>query len=191
MFVRAEREAGAEQGAIEVERAANPDASVVELGAAAARGGVQFVFERVEHHRLFQPAFVLQADRHCKLGVAMEKVGGAVERVDDPEVIVTGMLTGFFRKNAMVGIGRAHGTDDFGLGHAIDLAHEVVAPLGFDRQTVESVEMAHNNAAGAACGPDRRVEHRMHENPRFWKNNQMMQKRPALYRRMSMVPSLP
>lgn len=191
MFVRAERETGAQERAIKIERAADTDASVVELGAAAARGGVQFVFKRVEHHRLFQPTFVLQGDRYRELGIAMEKIGGTVEWVDDPAIIIARVLAGFFRQDAMVGIGRAHGADDFGFGHAIDLAHEVVAPLGFDRQTIEPIEMAHNDAAGAACGPDRRVEHRMHENPEFWKNNRMMRKRRALYRRMPMVPSLP
>ena len=133
---------------------------------------------------------MLQGDRYRKLGVAVKEVGGAVERVDDPEVIVTGMPAGFFRQNAMIGVGRAHGPDDFGLGHAVDLAHEVMTPLGFDRQAIEPVEMAHNNAAGAACGPDRRVEHRMHENPRFWKSSQMVQKRRALYRCVPAVPSL-
>src|SRR3989338_3199726 len=189
MFVRAEREAGAQEGAVEVQRATDADAPVVKLGAAAARGGVQFILERVEHHCLLEPALVLQTDGYRKLGVAVKEVGGAVERVDDPEVIITWMLAGFFRKNAVVRIGRAHGPDDFGLGHAVDLAHQVVTPLGFDRQTVEPVEMAHNNAAGAARSADRCVEHRVHENPRFWKNSQMVQKRRALYRRMPVVPS--
>ena len=47
-------------------------------------------------------------------------------------------------------------------GGAVHLAHEVVAVLLADRERADTVEAAHDDVAGAACGADRDVEQRMH-----------------------------
>ena len=57
---------------------------VVQIGAAAARRCKQIVAHRIVDDRLRQHAFVRERDRHRVLREAVQKIGGAVERIDDP-----------------------------------------------------------------------------------------------------------
>ena len=79
-------EAGADQAIGQFSTFAHAQATVVEVGAAAAGGGEQFVLRRVVYHRLGQYALVLQGDGYGVLRIAMQEVGGAIERIDNPDV---------------------------------------------------------------------------------------------------------
>ena len=71
--------------------ARDADAAVVEERAAAARGGEQVVAHRVVDHALRDHALVRQRDRHAILRKAVQEVGRAVERIDDPHVLGVGV----------------------------------------------------------------------------------------------------
>src|SRR4029079_19723972 len=60
--------------------------AVVEEGALAALAGEQLVGYRVVDHRGDDGAVALEPDRDRELRNAVQEVGGAVERIDDPGV---------------------------------------------------------------------------------------------------------
>ena len=62
----------------------------------AARGGEQVIAAGIVDHGLGQHALVLQGDGNGVLREAVEKVGGAVERVDDPLVLRVALGAAFF-----------------------------------------------------------------------------------------------
>ena len=78
-------EAGANQAVGKVQAFGDAQALVVEERAAPARGGEQFVFDRVVHHCLGDDAIVLQRDGHGELRKAVQKIGRAIQRIDDPQ----------------------------------------------------------------------------------------------------------
>ena len=63
-------------------------AAVVHEGAAAAFGGVKLVHGRIVDDAGDQLALALQRDRDGEYRDAVQEIGGAVERVDDPAVLV-------------------------------------------------------------------------------------------------------
>jgi len=63
----------------------------------------------------------------------------------------------------MIGIGLLEAGANLVLGHAIDVADEIVFALGLDIDAVKPVDMVDNDVAGAACGAHRNVDHRLHE----------------------------
>src|SRR5258705_193586 len=65
---------------------ADAHALVVQVGAAPARGGEQIVARRIVDDRLRDHAAVAQRDGNAILREAVDEIGGAVERVDDPLV---------------------------------------------------------------------------------------------------------
>ena len=100
-------EAGADQALGEFVAHAGADAALVQVRAATARGGEEFVACGVVDHRLGDLAFVLERDRHGILLQAVEEIGGAVERIDDPLVVL--VVLGF--GDAMTPLLKSHGLD--------------------------------------------------------------------------------
>jgi len=86
--VRPVGKARADQRALESALLAHPDAPPVELGAGAARGREQLAAQGVEHDGDLDAALVFAGDGHGELRKAVQEVGGPVERVDDPDVLV-------------------------------------------------------------------------------------------------------
>src|SRR6266851_767743 len=83
----AKGETGADQRLAELHALGDTDAPLVQVGAAAASRGEQLVIRGIVDHAVRQDAFVLEADRDRVLGEAVNEIGGAVERVDDPGVL--------------------------------------------------------------------------------------------------------
>src|SRR5688572_26706108 len=102
-------------------------------------------------------------DRDRELRETVQEVRGAVERVDDPGVVVARRRAALFREETVRRVGLAYRRDQDLLGGAIDLAHEVIAVLLADRERADAVEAARNDVAGAARGADRDVEQRVHD----------------------------
>ena len=69
-------------------------------------------------------------------------------------------------EHRVVGIVPADDADDLLLGVAVDLADEVVAPLGGDGERFQPVEAADDDFAGTARGADCDIEKRMHGSSR-------------------------
>ena len=62
----------------------DPQAPVVEEGALAALGGEQLVVDRIVDQAGDDRAVALERDRDREMRNAVQEVGGAVERIDDP-----------------------------------------------------------------------------------------------------------
>ena len=101
----------------------------------------------------------------------MNEVGGAVEGVDDPEVvgpILDGLATegetGLLTQKAVARVGGREDLDDGGLAGLVDLGDEIVLVFSRHPQAVDVETGAVDDRAGATSGLDRGVEHRMHDN---------------------------
>ena len=92
----------------------------------------------------------------------MQEVGGAVERIDDPDRVVLAAAAALLGEDRVLGIVLVDDVDDLALGGAIDLADVVVAALGGDLQALEPHQAAHDDLAGAARGAHGNVEQWMH-----------------------------
>ncbi len=108
-----------------------------------------------------------QRDRHRKLWKAVQKIGGAVEWVDDPLVLVTVMRAGFLSQYAVLRVGLAQGMDNDVFSLAVDLGDEVVTVLAGDRQGVQTVDVTDNQIARGTSGTRGNIEHGMHGRTRI------------------------
>src|SRR6185369_9963926 len=83
----------------------NAQALIVEKGALAALGGEQVVVRRVVDKAGNDRAFALKRDRDGEVRDAVQEIGGAVERVDDPGMGLVGavMASAFLAQKAVAG----------------------------------------------------------------------------------------
>ena len=83
----------------------DPQAPVVEEGALAVLGGEELVVGRIVDQRRDDRALALQRDRDREVRDAVQEVGGAVERIDDPGVGLVGALVAaaFLAEEAVAG----------------------------------------------------------------------------------------
>ncbi|MNQ85683.1 hypothetical protein D3C85_1008550 [compost metagenome] len=162
----AEGEAGAEQGAFQALARADAQAATVERGAAAAAGGEFFLAYRIEDHGVLQAALVLAGDAHGVVRNAADEVGGAIQRIDDPQVVGAFALAfqqaTFFAEDAVVRVGLAQGLDNGELGSAVDLGDVVLGVLLIDGDNVQAFDRAENQFTGAASGAQGDIQHRLH-----------------------------
>src|SRR5690606_27005388 len=160
----ARREAGHQHRAREFLALADPDAPVVEGGAAAAAGGEQFVAQRVEHDAVLWLAVLHQRDRDAPVRPAVQVVAGAVERVDDPGRLrrqrraAPLLRTAFLAEARVFRVGPAQFLDHRLLGEAVDLAGVVHAVLLDDVERVELVHVPKQDAAARAGRLDHDVD---------------------------------
>ena len=132
------------------------------MRAAAAAGGEQLLAHRVVDDAVLDAAAHLAGDRYREHREAVHEVGGAVQRVDDPDGVAAAAGAALLGEEGVVGVGRADVLDDRALGGAVDLGDEVVAALGGDVQAVEPDQAADDDFARAAGGADGDVEEGVH-----------------------------
>src|SRR5687767_13147826 len=114
---------------------------------------------------MFHSPTTLHADGNGELREAMEVVGGAVERIDDPHefaVDFAAVRAAFLGEEGVVRITLAHGIDDFHLGLGIDLRDEIVLPLLADVEAMDAVHATDDDFTGATGGTDGNIEQRLH-----------------------------
>ena len=92
----------------------------------------------------------------------MQEIGGAVERVDDPDELVAAAAARLLAEEAVVRVDATHRLDDVPLGHVVDFGDEIVAALGLHADGRHPVEVAHDDVTRAAGGADGNIEHRRH-----------------------------
>jgi hypothetical protein len=97
---------------------------------------------------------------------ATQEVGGAVQWVDDPQVIfafaAARVQAGFLAKDAVGRIRLAQGIDDFLLGRAVDFGHVVLGFFLIDLDGIQALDGAENQFTGAAGGAQRDIQHGLH-----------------------------
>src|SRR5258708_23241059 len=86
MVEHPERETGADQAVYQFVPLRDAQTLVVQKRAAAAGGGVKIVARRIEDDAMRRDAFMEQPDGHAVLRKAVQKIGGALEGIDDPDV---------------------------------------------------------------------------------------------------------
>src|SRR6202043_2245954 len=91
----------------------------------------------VVYDGVLQTPLVLERDRDRKRRETMQKIGRAVERVDDPDEFVVARAAAFLREKGVLGVAAADGGDDVGFGLAVDVGDEIVASLAVYFQGIE------------------------------------------------------
>ena len=143
-------------------RPATRKAAVVHEGAAAALGRIELVHRRIVDDAGDQLPLAFQRDRDGEDRDAVQEIGGAVERVDDPAmlVVVAGHGAALFHQEGVAGPGtRKLGVDDF-FGLAVGLADVVARALQRDLQVLHLAEVAGQRTAGLRGGLHHDVEDR-------------------------------
>ena len=159
------RKAGANQAFVHVDPLADADAAVVHKRTDATAGSKQIVAFRVIDHGLLDLAFVGQRDGNGVLRVAVQKIGGAVQRIDDPLVFggVAGAGAGFFGQDGMFRVGFENGLDDGGFRGVVDFGNKIVGFFLFDADDIQIQRSALDQTGGTAGCLDRDVKHGVHE----------------------------
>ncbi|MCY1177914.1 hypothetical protein D9M73_182400 [compost metagenome] len=98
---------------------------------------------------------------------ATQEVGGAVQRVDDPQVILAFFAAacvqaGFFAVDGVVRVGLAQGIDDFLLCGAIDFGDVILGVFFVDLDGIQALDGAEDQFTGAAGGAQRDIQHGLH-----------------------------
>ena len=93
----------------------------------------------------------------------MQKIGGAVQRIDDPHEFVLAAAAGFLSQDGVLRVAAADGRDDVRFGLAVDVGDEIIAPLGVDLQGIEAREAFDDQIAGAARGAHCDIEEGLHK----------------------------
>jgi hypothetical protein len=162
---RFEWNAGADQRAFEPFALADPNAAAIQLRTATATGGEFFATNRIEHDRMFELAAIFARNRHREMRNAVNEVGGAVERVDDPAIfgIAGATAASFFAEECVIGVGFSQQRNNFALGCSIDLGNEIVRGFFIDADFVDLIGGARNEFAGLTGSFESDGEHRLHE----------------------------
>src|SRR5690606_33770949 len=97
------RNAAADDGIGKVLARGDAQTAIVEEGPAAALGGEELVRRRIQHHRRDDLAVTLERDGDGEARNAVQEIGRAVERIDDPAMraVRAGDLLGFLAEEAV------------------------------------------------------------------------------------------
>ena len=87
-----ERNAGADQRVGQMAARRDAQAPVVDIGAGALLGPEHLVAQRLVDDAGDDLAVALERDRDREMRDAVQEIGGAVERIDDPAVMRVGAL---------------------------------------------------------------------------------------------------
>ena len=161
------RNAGADQCAIQRSAITNTDTLAVQRGAVTTAGAVLFLFQRVENHRVLKTTTVLNSNGHGKMRNAIDKVGGAIERINDPEVIFAFTLTftvaALFTVKTVVGVGFAQRSNDGFLSSLVHFGDKVIAALDLNIDVVKIVVGSGYDITSLARRTQRHINHRLHK----------------------------
>jgi hypothetical protein len=155
-------EAGGDQAFFKMDALADADASVVHVRATAFGGGEQVVAGGVVHDSLLDFAFHGQSDADAIHGQAVDEVGGAVQRVDDPyklRVLRTVFGARLLRPNAMAWVGCEQRLNNHFFTSDIDLGHKVVDLLARDAHRLNIQRSAVDKRASSTSSLDGHVDH--------------------------------
>src|SRR4029077_17929488 len=125
---------GADERAFQGALAADADLLALQLRTVAARSGEKFVPHRTVDDAMLQATLVLKRDGDGESGKPMQKIRGAIERIDDPHELALAAAARFFGQDCVLRIAAVDGGDDVRLGLAVDVGDEIIAALAVDFQ---------------------------------------------------------
>lgn len=113
---------------------------------------------------MFGFAFYAQGDGNGKVRNAFDKVGRAIQWVNDPLVvrIGTGNLTRLFSNNAVLRVRFFDGVNDGRFGFTVNVGHEVIAAFLDSLNVLGLGEGFYYNLTGVARSAHGDIQHRMH-----------------------------
>ncbi|MNK96627.1 hypothetical protein D3C87_1169170 [compost metagenome] len=166
-LVVTEREAGTQQGAVEAGATADAQATTVQLSAATTAGGEFFLANRVQNNSVLKTTAVFAGDADSEVRNAAQEVGGAVQRIDDPQVLFAfdagaGVHAGLFTQDRVIRVRLAQGVDDFLFGGAIHLGYVILGVFFVDLDGIQALDGAEDQFTGAAGGAQRDIQHGLH-----------------------------
>src|SRR5690606_1494983 len=156
------REAGRDEAARQMLPAAHPNPPSVELRAFSARRGKDFLPQRVVDDRMLQLAAIGDRDGYREDRESVHVVRRAVERIDDPRILVLADRAALLGEDRVIGVVILDDPDEGFLGKQLDLRAVVVPALIRDLQGVELVPLANHHFAGAPGCADTDVDHTVH-----------------------------
>ncbi|CEG09415.1 hypothetical protein BN961_02841 [Afipia felis] len=165
------RQAAGDHAILEFLAGGDAQPRVVEEGALAALGDIEFFIAGIVDHAGDDRALALQGDRDRELRNAVQEVRGAVERVDDPCVALVGALAGaaFLAEEAIAGARLDEVVVEHLLGAAVGRRDEIGGSLQRHLKIFDFTQVALEAAAGAARGLDHDVdEGGMNHGARSW-----------------------
>src|SRR5690606_537469 len=97
-----------------------------------------------DNNGVFQLAFIFTGDRNREVGHAVNKIGGAIEGIDNPFVIriFAWLGTAFLTANAVIGVSLAQMIDNFFFGRFIYFRDKVITAFGFDGEDINTLKCA-------------------------------------------------
>ena len=130
------------------------DAAVVVIGALPLFGDENVVGGGIVDHARDHLAFALQPDRDGEDRQAMQEIGGAVERIDVPDVALVGALdrSAFLHHEAIARPRLGQFLEDRALGLAVGDGDEIARPLDRNLQVLDLAEIALQAAPGLEGG---------------------------------------
>jgi len=169
----AKRETGPEQGFLQAQALGHANPTVIEKGATAPTGCEQFVPIGVVDHPLGDHAALHQRDRDRILRQTVDEVRGAIERIDNPDMLAQSGIaldwaslsvdvTGLFAQNRVAGEGAKQRFDDRVFGCPIDFGDKVVGLFTGNADGVDIERRAGDDSACATRGSNPDIDHRMH-----------------------------
>src|SRR5688572_1815014 len=137
MFERisTKRNTSANECAFKVATGRYAQTAAIQCGTTATASGKFFAFDRVDNNGVFNLAFVFASDGDREVRYPVNKIGGAIERIDNPFIIgvFARLVSAFFTANAVVGVGFTEMINNFFFSGFIDFSYIGVAAFGFDR----------------------------------------------------------
>ena len=154
------RQAAGDHAFIELPAPGDAQPLVVEEGALAALGDVEVVIGRIVDQARDHHAFALQADRDREMRNAVQEIGGAVERIDDPGVALVGAFAraAFLADETVARPRLGEILVQHFLGALVRLGDEIRRALQRHLQMLDLAEIALEAAPGAARGFDHDVD---------------------------------
>ncbi len=115
---------------------------------------------------MLSDALVLDGNGDGELRKAMNKVGGAIQRIDDPEPVGALFASrgqpALLTEEAVIGVCLLQHIEDGFFGSTIDLGDVVIEPLGLDIHQIYFFSGLGNDFTGGTGGAQRHVQHGLH-----------------------------
>ena len=164
VVARAKWKAGRDQAFLHPDAFGNAQTAVVHVRAAPLGGGKEVIAAGIKYDGLLDLAFDRERNAHAVDRKAVDEVGRAVQRIDDPDKLGVFRAMGAARllgMDAVPRVGGQQGLDDDLFAGVIDFGDKVVDLFLGDTHGLDVECCAVDDGASGACGLDGHVDHRV------------------------------